>query len=239
MKLEQVYPTKAGHSLADLAELKTTIGALLEPCDTVRSALVVNSNGDFFTESQTSDAISNPADRAILSVLRSQSQVALTSARTAHLEQLNASKLTTLAVLAGSQGVEDFPALHQADDAERKPVLVLAHAEQISKLQETLPEAVKLIALNLGEPGQLYPDEVLQALAAEGFTRVLLEAGPTWQRRFAKVGQISQLVLSEVAELDVERPQNYRPSALVDLGLEKLFLKQLFVLDGLVLSVWG
>lgn len=239
MILEQVYPVEASYSFADLAELKAIIGALLEPCDSVRSALVVNSSGAFFTETQTSDAISNPADRAILSVLRSQSQVALTSARTASLEQLNASKLTALAVLAGSKAFPDFPALHHAGDAERRPVLVLAHAKQVAELRETLPASVQLMALEHGEPGQLAPQEVLQALAAEGFKRVLLEAGPTWQRRFAEAGQISQLVLSEVADLELPSPQNYRPRAVADLNLEKLVLRQLFVLDGLVLSVWG
>lgn len=156
-----------------------------------RANFVVNLDGEFHDEGGSSRGISSLEDRSLLKRLRQLSDVVLVSAKTASVEKLSSTKLSTLAIVAGASFLKGIPALTESD-----PVLVIAPRNSSVPLALDGSTTATTVWVSNLVPNRISPLELLAAVGSLGFESPIVEFGPNFLRQMVAAGVIDELCLT-------------------------------------------
>lgn len=182
MILTEVYPNSAvtgSISLDDSSDLEHWYPKV----DGVRFNFVI-SNGASLTE--PSDNLSNTADRALLRFIRSQSDLIITTGKTARAESLSASKYAPMLIITKSTEELDFPA---ATDPTGTNVYITQRLGTVYPSEK---------ALAIGGFQESVPTFVQSFCRANNFVRPVLESGTETARLFGIESMIAEADLTLV-----------------------------------------
>lgn len=192
MILTEVYPNTGvtgSISLDDSSDLEHWYPKV----EGVRFNFVI-SNGASLTE--TSDNVSNKADRSLLRFIRSQSDLIITTGKTARAENLSASKYAPMLIITKSNEELDYPAatnptgINVFITQRLGTVYPSEKAIAIGGFQESLPTFVQLFC------------------RANSFVRPVLESGIETARLFGLERMIAEVDLTLVDFTDQDEAQN-------------------------------
>ena len=131
-----------------------------------------------------SDQVSNETDRVLLKFLRSQSDLIVTTGKTARAENLSASNYANMLIVTNS----DEPFAIPATDANKGlPVMVTQRLET---------EYPNVSAAAIGKIQEPITQFVIAFCRANSYKHPVLESGPTTITEFAKANLISELNLT-------------------------------------------
>ena len=162
-----------------------------EPFRGWRANFVVNLDGEFHDEGGSSRGISSLEDRSLLKRLRQLSDVVLVSAKTASVEKLSSTKLSTLAIVAGASPLKGIPAL-----TESNPVLVIAPRNSTAPVSLDASTTVTTVWVSNLVPNRISPLELLTAVGSLGFESPIVEFGPDFLRQMVAAGAIDEVCLT-------------------------------------------
>lgn len=180
MILREVFPNaeKTGEIDLDSAE------ALRAWYPEVRGLRVnfVLARNSYLTSS--SDEITSQVDRTLLKFIRSQSDLIVTTGKTARAENLAASNYANLLIVTNSDEPFAIPA---TKSNKGLPVMLT------QRLETNYPN---VSAGAIGKIQELITHFVIAFCRANSYTRPVLEAGPTTIREFAKSSLIAEMNLT-------------------------------------------
>lgn len=202
MILEEVFP-QSGNRALDSESLNTYYPKV----DGIRFNFVL-SNG--ITLDTTSDNSTNKLDRELLKFIRSQSDLIITTGKTARAENLSASKYAPMLILTRSPEELDIPAVHPN---EGKPVY-------ITQRLGTEYQSNKAIAIG-GVQDEL-PVFVESFLRANNFLYPVLETGVETAKLFAASGVIKEVNLTLTSSTSRVEAEVAARDFLANLGVEAL-----------------
>jgi hypothetical protein len=175
--LEQVFPESGTQVLFDSEHLT----ALYPKVDGLRFNFVI-ANGN--TLDTASDQSTNKLDRELLKFIRSQSDLIITTGKTARAENLAASKFAPMLILTTSSEDIDIAAV-QAN--EGKPVYIT------QRLGTQYPSEK---AIAIGGVQDKLPEFVESFCRANNFRNAVLESGVETVKIFATAGKINEVDLT-------------------------------------------
>jgi len=172
------------------------ITALYAPPSTTwtRINLIASVDGSATGSDGTSDTLSNPADRRILRVIRSQADAVLIGAQTLRAEGYLLPRRSHLAVATVSG---DLTGAHPPREGDATSVLVLGPAEAEERARATMTAAeVVFLPVPVGDEGRPTADALLDALHAHGATSIVCEGGPALAGQVLATGRVDEICLS-------------------------------------------
>jgi hypothetical protein len=131
-----------------------------------------------------SDQLSNEADRTMLKFLRSQSDLIVTTGKTARAENLSASNYANLLIVTNSEEPFGIPA---TDSNKGLPVMVT------QRLETDYPNVSAGAIGKIQEPITQF---VMAFCRANSYKHPVLESGPTTIREFAEANLIAEMNLT-------------------------------------------
>jgi hypothetical protein len=175
--LQRIYPEPASYVSYSSTDFET----FYPKVDGLRLNFVVSNGKELDTSSDNS---TNSLDRELLKFIRSQSDLIITTGKTAIAERLSASTYAPMLILTRSTEEIDIPAVHPS---ERKPVYIT------QRLGTDYPSE-KAIAIG-GVQDEL-PVFVDSFCRANNFRNPVLETGVSTTKLFASAGQIKEVNLT-------------------------------------------
>lgn len=177
----------------------------------VRASMVASIDGATSGADGTSASLNNPTDHRVFRVLRSWAQAVLVAAGTARTEGYADVDLDpAMRAIRRARGWHEDPALVLITARGELPLAALAAAAQVwttpsgaqrtRALCEGLPagSASPEVHVATAEDGQVDLLAVLAGLAADGFSQVLVEGGPSLLAQALRDGAIDELCLTQV-----------------------------------------
>jgi DNA-binding LacI/PurR family transcriptional regulator len=174
--LEEVFPNPGARSL-DPQDLNT----LYPTVEGIRFNFVLSANT---AATSNSDEASNQIDRELLKFIRSQSDLIITTGKTARSENLKASKFAPMLILTRSSDELNVPAVEPND---AKPVYV-------SQRLGTIYQSDKAIAI--GGIQDSLPEFVESFSRANNLKHLVLESGLETARVFSSSGALKEADLT-------------------------------------------
>jgi hypothetical protein len=178
--LQEVFPKPGQTGTLDL-ENTEALRAWYPKVSGLRVNFVLGRNSD---TTLLSDQVSNVTDRVLLKFLRSQSDLIVTTGKTARAENLSASNYANMLIVTNS----DEPFAIPATDANKGlPVMVTQRLET---------EYENVSAAAIGKIQEPITQFVIAFCRANSYKHPVLESGPTTITEFAKANLISELNLT-------------------------------------------
>ena len=180
MTLREVFPNAEKTGELDL-ENSAALRAWYPEVIGLRVNFVLGRDSNLTT---SSDGITSQADRALLKFIRSQSDLIITTGKTARAENLSASHYANLLIVTNSDEPFAIPA---TKSNKGLPVMLTQRLETkypnvsagaIGKIQESITEFVTAFC------------------RANSYSRPVLETGPTTIKEFAKDGLVAEMNLT-------------------------------------------
>ncbi len=147
----------------------------------LRVNFVLGRNSDL---TSSSDGMTSQVDRALLKFIRSQSDLIVTTGKTARAENLSASKYANLLIVTNSDEPFAIPA---TKSNKGLPVMLT------QRLETNYPNVSAGAIGKIQEPITHF---VTAFCRANSYTRPVLESGPTTIRKFAKASLIAEMNLT-------------------------------------------
>lgn len=205
MILRPVHPAVDDGFAHDAPDARERIAGLYAPPrqDWLRLNLIASVDGSATGADGTSETLSNPADRRILGVIRSQADVVLIGAQTLRAEgyllprRAHLAVATTTGELGGAHPPR--PAAGASDDepAARTSVLVLGPAAVEERARATMTAAeVEFLPVEPRGDGRPSAADLLAALRAHGARSIVCEGGPALAGQVLATGQVDEICLS-------------------------------------------
>ncbi|TPW70888.1 dihydrofolate reductase family protein [Schumannella sp. 10F1B-5-1] len=208
MILRPVHPAVGDGFAHDAPDARERIAGLYAPPrqDWLRLNLIASVDGSATGADGTSDTLSNPADRRILGVIRSQADVVLIGAQTLRAEGYLLPRRAHLAVATttGELGGAHPPRADGngggavgSDRDARTSVLVLGPASVEERARATMTAAeVEFLAVEPGDDGRPSAADLLATLRAHGARSIVCEGGPALAGQVLATGQVDEICLS-------------------------------------------
>lgn len=228
MILTRIFPTADAVSI-DLIErdARDRLAALYDPGlrKWLRLNLVASVSGSAAGTDGTSETLTNRADRALLGVIRRQSDVVLVGAASVRAEgyQLPRHALLVILTRSGDLGSDRFS---DQSGAGRVMVFCPAAAEPVVRASVGTLE-VEIVTLP-DEDGRLDVTSVVAVLAGRGLTRIVCEGGPSLAAQLLDADLVDELCLSTSARVTGGTLPLFGAGALIERPLR---LAQLLVDD--------
>jgi len=172
-------------------------------------------------EYQNSNSITNPIDRYFLKVIRSQSDLIITSGKTAIAEALNSSKFAPIAI------VTNHP------DQLLIPATLEPSSNQVIVCSQTVPSIVfqnsnvKFLQIHCQQITEVL-EEVIQAT---GSSSPVFEVGLSTALELAREGYFAELCVSVVSAISLQDATASADEFLAKLQLEMELLQTLCCMD--------
>ena len=182
MILEEVFPNPGTRSLDS-----DSLNAYYPTVFGIRFNYVLSSN---ISASSNSDEASNQIDRELLKFIRSQSDLIITTGKTARSENLKASKYAPMLILTRSSGELDIPAV---EPSEAKPVYV-------TQRLGTIYPSEKAIAIGVIQDS--LPEFVDSFSRANNIKHPVLESGIETAKLFSSSGKLKEVNLTVTEAAD-------------------------------------
>ncbi len=171
---------------ASLGELYALAGA-----ETLRINLVASVSGSAAGGDDTSETLTNRADRKILGVIRRDSDVVLVGAASVRAEGYQLPRTAPLAIVT-STGDLGGHRLTVAPD--RFTPLVLCPAAVAETAKAALPSAEIVVVPDAA--GRMSAVDIVSALRLRGLHRIVCEGGPSLAAQMLEAGLVDELCLS-------------------------------------------
>lgn len=211
MRLEPLVPTHLPAAELSAQEFKSLLGARPWKEHAVRLNLVSDTQGRFWGPNGSSRDLSNEIDRMALINYRSQASVVVTDAATARRERYERSVHAPLLIISRTGDFSGIPAMAGLGRQGQPALSVTADAGSLD----------------------------LRAMAANnGWSRVLLETGPTTSELLISSGEVDSLVLT-VPSAESSPFEGACLPALAALGIEDAVPTWAVLIDGTLLSEWS
>ena len=199
MILQEVFPNPGNTGPLEL-ENTEALGSWYPQVIGLRVNFVL---GKKYDTTFLSDPISDEADRLLLKFVRSQSDLIVTTGKTARAENLSASNYANLLIVTNS----DVPLAIPATDANKGlPVMVT------QRLETDYPN---ISAGAIGKIQEPITQFVMAFCRANSYKRPVLESGPTTISEFAKANFITEMNLTVTGAHDRSEAEE---QALIFLG---------------------
>jgi hypothetical protein len=205
--LEEVFP-KSGNRTLDSESLNTYYPKV----DGIRFNFVLSANT---TASNNSDEASNQLDRELLKFIRSQSDLIITTGKTARSENLKASKYAPMLILTRSSGELDIPAV---EPSEAKPVYVTQRLGTIYPSEK---------AIAIGGIQNSLPEFVDSFSWANNIKHPVLESGIETANLFSSSGKLKEVNLTVTEAADKSEAQKLAETFLSVIQFEGSILIQI------------
>ncbi|MCU1583538.1 MAG: hypothetical protein JWM49_94 [Microbacteriaceae bacterium] len=159
--------------------------------DTLRINLVGSVSGSAAGQDDTSETLTNRADRKILGVIRRLSDVVLVGAASVRAEGYQLPRTAPLAIVTSSGDLGG----HRVDiTADRHVPIVLCPAAAAERAGESLPDA-QIVVIPDGD-GRMAAGDLIAALRERGLRRIVCEGGPSLAGQLLDAGLVDELCLS-------------------------------------------
>ncbi|MHC5796119.1 dihydrofolate reductase family protein [Lacisediminihabitans sp. FW035] len=179
-------PLEDSDSRARLAELYGLPGA-----DTLRINLVASVSGSAAGGDDTSETLTNRADRKILGVIRRDSDVVLVGASSVRAEGYQLPRTAPLAIVTSTG---DLGGHRLTVDPDRFVPLVLCPASAADVARSGLPSAEIVVVPDTA--GRLSAVDIVSTLRRRGLRRIVCEGGPSLAAQMLDAGIVDELCLS-------------------------------------------
>lgn len=180
MILREVFPNAGIASELDL-DNSEALRAWYPEVRGLRVNFVLGRNSDL---TSSSDGMTSQVDRALLKFIRSQSDLIVTTGKTARAENLSASNYANLLIITNSDEPFAIPA---TKSNKGLPVMLT------QRLETNYPNVSAGAIGKIQEPITHF---VTAFCRANSYTRPVLESGPTTIREFAKASLIAEMNLT-------------------------------------------
>ncbi|MFS0714714.1 dihydrofolate reductase family protein [Microbacterium sp. 2P01SA-2] len=152
----------------------------------VRLNMVTTLTGSASGDDGTSDTITSPTDRAVLGIIRRDADVVVAGAASVRAEGYVVPRTAALAIVSRSGRLDG----HRLADAEAGRVVLVVPGG-------SAPEAPPGVAVvTAGAGPDVTPADVVAALAARGWERIVCEGGPTLAAQFLAAGVVDEVCLT-------------------------------------------
>jgi len=152
----------------------------------VRLNMVTTLTGSASGGDGTSDTITSPTDRSILGIIRRDADVVVVGAESVRAEGYVVPRTAALAIVSRSGRLDG----HRLAEAEAGRVVLVVP----DGIHPEAPAGVTVVTAGRGP--DLSPDDVLAALSARGWERVVCEGGPTLAAQFVAAGVVDEICLT-------------------------------------------
>lgn len=167
---------------------------LYSPIEGVRLNLVHDTSGAVFGKNGTSDDITNQLDRQLLVELRRQSDVVVTTGKTARIEGIRRSKFAPLVIVTETPSLIGYSSeLLQPIDDSRSLTFFTRDSLAPELSSEVADSATNARVIGISD---LEPVSVLGQLRLLGYKRILLESGPTVSQLWLKQSCVDEVCLT-------------------------------------------
>ena len=143
---------------------------------------------------QNSNEISNPVDRYILKTIRSQSDLIITTGKTARAEGLNASRLATLVIITKDPNILDIPATRAPSE---NPVVIASPEKFVREFGNSNLKFIKL-------DGGSFADSAVAVLSELESHSPVFETGLNSFGDLIAAGLIDELCLSVTSAVSID-----------------------------------
>ena len=193
MQVDALLPTPGESIDLDGDDLRVWLIAryAMAPGPFVRVNLVTALGGQAVGEDGTSESLTGGIDRILLGVLRRTADVVLVGAGTLRAERLGMPRSAELAVATLRKDLD--PAVLPDATADGRRPIVLCPASSASALRSRLGDRARVLAVD--DPAAS-PEGLVEALRAEGLTRVVCEGGADLAGRLLASGVVDELDLT-------------------------------------------
>lgn len=157
----------------------------------VRINLVSSLTGSAAGPDGTSESLTGGADRLILGVIRAAADVVVVGAQSVRQEGYVLPRSARLAIVTRTGDLGEARLTRPGHDGP--PVLILCPAARAEEVATRVGRSHRVIALEGLHPS---PRQILDALAAEGLTRIVCEGGPSLATQFATAGVVDEFCIS-------------------------------------------
>lgn len=157
-----------------------------EPGPYVRVNMVTTLTGAAAGADGTSESITSPTDRSILGIIRGDADVVVVGAASVRAEGYVVPRSAALAIVSRTGRLDG----HRLDAADADRVVVVIPAS----VDAEPPPNVGVVRAGGGP--DLSPAEIIAALRARGWTRIVCEGGPTLVSQFAVAGVVDEFCLT-------------------------------------------
>jgi riboflavin biosynthesis pyrimidine reductase len=163
-------------------------------CNGWRVNFAIDSDGNSFGNSGSSDDVSTDLDRQLLGKLRSLADVIITSGKTARAEKYRSSKHAPIAIFTSTGDLDSVPAIQ---GTQYFTPLVLTPQDRLSDIEASLSDVdVRLIPLKSTDQSLAWPKVIEEVIRHEGYQSPILESGRETLREFVASGVVSEICLS-------------------------------------------
>jgi riboflavin biosynthesis pyrimidine reductase len=202
--LQEVVPNPGGTGLLDLVNSEALQGWYPAVAG-LRVNFVLGRSSEV---TSNSDALSNEADRTLLKFIRQQSDLIVTTGKTARAENLSASNYANLLIVTNS----DAPLAIPATDANKGlPVMVT------QRLETDYPNVSAGAIGKIQEPITQF---VMAFCRANSYKHPVLESGPTTITEFAKTNLIAEMNLTVTGSRNRHEAEDQALAFLKQIGFE-------------------
>ena len=164
---------------------------LLPGADTLRINLVASVDGSAAGGDDTSETLTNRADRKILGVIRRDSDVVLVGAASVRAEGYQLPRTAPLAIVTSTGNLGGH---RLTVDPDRFTPLVLCPAAVAETARVGLPAAEIVVVPDIA--GRMTAMDIVSILRARGLRRIVCEGGPSLAAQMLDAGLVDELCLS-------------------------------------------
>ncbi|MCU1470826.1 MAG: hypothetical protein JWQ39_1975 [Glaciihabitans sp.] len=177
MILTRVYPAADAPIDLDAADARDRLADLYRPPreDWLRLNLIGSVSGSATGSDGTSETLTNPADRALLGVIRTLSEVVLVGAASVRAEGYFVPRRAALAVVTSTG---DLTGHRITSTGQRGPLIVLCPGSSAAMARATVEDPDALVIPVPDTGGMLAAADIVSALRSAGFRSIVAEGGP-------------------------------------------------------------
>ena len=193
MILRRLFPEAGPPIELETADARTRLAELyaLPGADTLRINLVATVSGSAAGGDDTSETLTNRADRKILGVIRRNSDVVLVGAASIRAEGYQLPRTAPLAIVTSTG---DLGGHRLAVDPDRFTPLVLCPAAAAETARTGLPSAEIVVVPDRAR--RMSAIDIVSALRARGLRRIVCEGGPSLAAQILDASLADELCLS-------------------------------------------
>ena len=193
MIVRRLFPETGQPIELEAADARARLGELyaLSGIDVLRINLVASVSGSAAGGDDTSETLTNRADRKILGVIRRDSDVVLVGAASVRAEGYQLPRTAPLAIVTSTGELGGHRLTVQPD---RFTPLVLCPSAVAETARAGLPTAEIVVVPDTA--GRMSAIDIVSALRARGLRRIVCEGGPSLAAQMLDAGLVDELCLS-------------------------------------------
>lgn len=193
MIVRRLFPEAGQPIELEASDARARLGELyaLPGVDTLRINLVASVSGSAAGGDDTSETLTNRADRKILGVIRRDSDVVLVGAASVRAEGYQLPRTAPLAIVTSTG---DLGGHRLTVDPDRFTPLVLCPAAVAETARAGLPDAEIVVVPD--SAGRMSATDIVSTLRARGLRRIVCEGGPSLAAQMLDAGLVDELCLS-------------------------------------------